>query len=798
MLTHELTTDNARAEALADVLRDAPRVDQTSRAAVLAWAARLQARGVHLFAVARRGKEPATPGGFRDATTDPEVLDGQYAAGMNLGAWLGPSGLIVIDADTSAEVAEFRKMWEAGWFGSGPFPDPTVTTPGTGDGHANGGHWWFAAAAAEHTAEMPSPAIGFKRNKGNATGMTGNRYVLVPGSVRDDVADPTTPDYRTTGTVAPAPASLVDMVAREESAQKHRAAEAAERRAAFQDRRAAGDAGDFETSVEDWGAGTSWAELLEPHGWSLASSVASCGCENWTRPGKAGGAKSATAHVACETVDGSTVLRVFSDHAEPLKAKAHNKLQTYAALEHGGDMAAAVAELGLATSVEGHNPVMLSAEDVRATVVSPATEAGWAETVAKVEARAAARAEEAGPEVPAGLSEGVARHVQDMLDREEAARVVKRMHAERTGTARRRVESLNLEDLFNDEPPAQRWTVDGLWSAEGQTLLYAPAKVGKSRLAHNVVEALTSGDRFLGLFDTPRVDGRVGLIDLELNKWTLRERLAGMEGLDPARVQVWPLAANPAQFDLTDPEMLAGLAAELRAANITVLVVDPLSALIRATGMDEWREGGRALQLLRQLCADAGVRSHLVVDHASSKRDGMAQGPRGDSAKLDVPDHVWKFYPAESNEAQPSPADRFHLETTGRALPVSVELRLEGQRFLATDAPNPAARARTDAYRIWTMLREVLSGLRADLWDGQTREPDTDWPTRTALQKAAMPVIGDKTGLSRRRYQDAVERLIVDGVLAEVAKSSSTTVIHPTGVEPVAVPTAFPGPQNRG
>lgn len=797
MLTHETTTDNARAEELADVLSEAPRVDQTSRAEVLEWAARLQALGVHLFAVARHSKKPATPRGFRDATTDPEVLDGQYAEGMNLGAWLGPSGLIVIDADTRAEVATFRTMWGAGRFGSGPFPEPTVTTPGTEDGHANGGHWWFATDA-EHTAEMPSPKVGFKRNKGNATAMTGDRYVLLPGSVRNKVADPTTPDYRTAGTVAPAPAALVDLVARAKSARKRPTAETAKRRAAFQDRRAAGDAGDFETSVEDWGAATSWAELLEPHGWTVASSGASCGCENWTRPGKAGGAKSATAHVACEAVEGSTVLQVFSTNADPLEAEAHSKLQTYAALEHGGDMSAAVAELGLATSVEGHNPVRLSAEDVRATVVSPATEAWWAETVAKVEARAAARAEEAGPEVPAGLSEGVARHVQDMLDREEAARVVKRMHAERTGTARRRVESLNLEDLFNDEPPAQRWTVDGLWSAEGQTLLYAPAKVGKSRLAHNVVEALTSGDRFLGLFDTPRVDGRVGLIDLELNKWTLRERLAGMEGLDPARVQVWPLAANPAQFDLTDPEMLAGLAAELRAANITVLVVDPLSALIRATGMDEWREGGRALQLLRQLCADAGVRSHLVVDHASSKRDGMAQGPRGDSAKLDVPDHVWKFYPAESNEAQPSPADRFHLETTGRALPVSVELRLEGQRFLATDAPNPAARARTDAYRIWTMLREVLSGLRADLWDGQTREPDTDWPTRTALQKAALPVIGDKTGLSRRRYQDAVERLIVDGVLAEVAKSSSTTVIRPTGVEPVAVPTDFPGPQNRG
>lgn len=394
MLTHELTTDNARAEALADVLRDAPRVDQTSRAEVLAWAAQLQARGVHLFAVARRGKEPATPGGFRDATTAPEALAGQYADGMNLGAHLGPSGLVVIDADTGAEVAEFRALWEAGWFGGGPsrpFPEPTVTTPGTGDGHADGGHWWFAASS-EHTAGMPSPEVGCGTYGANATAMTGDRYVLLPGSVRDDVADRDHPAYRTAGTVAPAPASLVNMVARAESARKRRAAEAAERRAAFQDRRAAGDAGDFETSVEDWEAATSWAELLEPHGWTVASSVASCGCENWTRPGKGGGAKSATAHVACETVGGSTLLQVFSDHADPLKAKAHSKLQTYTALEHGGDMSAAVAELGLATSVEGHGPVMLSAEDVRATVVSPATEAWWAETVAKVEARAAARA----------------------------------------------------------------------------------------------------------------------------------------------------------------------------------------------------------------------------------------------------------------------------------------------------------------------------------------------------------------------------------------------------------------------
>jgi replicative DNA helicase len=88
----------------------------------------------------------------------------------------------------------------------------------------------------------------------------------------------------------------------------------------------------------DFIARTTWAEVLEPHGWTLVNSRG--GVTFWRRPGKAEGISASTGYV------GADALYVFSTSAAPLGAgRSYTRFGALAALEHGGDFSAAAAEL---------------------------------------------------------------------------------------------------------------------------------------------------------------------------------------------------------------------------------------------------------------------------------------------------------------------------------------------------------------------------------------------------------------------------------------------------------------------
>lgn len=83
----------------------------------------------------------------------------------------------------------------------------------------------------------------------------------------------------------------------------------------------------------------SWHDILLPHGWQWIRKQGG----DWMlrRPGKLSGGHSATLR------DSTDRLWVFSEEAHPFQAfKLYDKFGAYAALEHGGDFAAAARELG--------------------------------------------------------------------------------------------------------------------------------------------------------------------------------------------------------------------------------------------------------------------------------------------------------------------------------------------------------------------------------------------------------------------------------------------------------------------
>ena len=83
---------------------------------------------------------------------------------------------------------------------------------------------------------------------------------------------------------------------------------------------------------DDFTARASWADILEPAGWTTTDG------KHWSRPGKSFG----TSGAICEATDQNKVFTVFSSNAGPLSPingdhQSWGKFSAYAALFHGGN-----------------------------------------------------------------------------------------------------------------------------------------------------------------------------------------------------------------------------------------------------------------------------------------------------------------------------------------------------------------------------------------------------------------------------------------------------------------------------
>jgi hypothetical protein len=88
---------------------------------------------------------------------------------------------------------------------------------------------------------------------------------------------------------------------------------------------------------DDFNRRTTWPQLLEPHGWTVA--YARDGVTYWRRPGKAAGGSATTNY------GGSDLLYVFSSSTVFDSDKSYSKFAVYAVLEHRGDYSRAALAL---------------------------------------------------------------------------------------------------------------------------------------------------------------------------------------------------------------------------------------------------------------------------------------------------------------------------------------------------------------------------------------------------------------------------------------------------------------------
>jgi Bifunctional DNA primase/polymerase, N-terminal/AAA domain len=196
----------------------------------------------------------------------------------------------------------------------------------------------------------------------------------------------------------------------------------------------------------------------------------------------------------------------------------------------------------------------------------------------------------------------VAEEVQRLRIREEAARLVRLERA----SALQLPTPVNLRDFLSVEDDPARYRVEGVWPVGGRVVLAAQYKAGKSTLQNNLIRSLVDGDPFLGVFPVKPFDGRVVLIDDELDQRMLRRWLREQGIRNPDRVCVLSLRGKVGTFDLTDEATRALWVAEIRKVNGTVVVLDCLRPVLDALGLSEDKDAGRFLVGFDALLGESG------------------------------------------------------------------------------------------------------------------------------------------------------------------------------------------------
>ncbi len=113
------------------------------------------------------------------------------------------------------------------------------------------------------------------------------------------------------------------------------------------------------------------------------------------------------------------------------------------------------------------------------------------------------------------------------------------------------------------------------------------------------MRALADDEMFLGRFAVNAPEGRVVVIDNELDERMLRRWLRDQGVRNVERVAVLPLRGRVGTFDLLDDDTRARWATKLREVDASVVLFDCLRPVLDALGLSEDKDAGRPRALRR-------------------------------------------------------------------------------------------------------------------------------------------------------------------------------------------------------
>lgn len=293
-----------------------------------------------------------------------------------------------------------------------------------------------------------------------------------------------------------------------------------------------------------------------------------------------------------------------------------------------------------------------------------------------------------------------------------------------------------------DEPAQYR--IAGLLPLGGRVVVSAQFKSGKSVMMGNLLRSLADGDPFLGCFTVTPVEGRIVLIDDELDERTLRRwlREQGIHNLD--RFEVISLRGRVSTFDITNDVIRAEWARNLREADCAFLIFDCLRPVLDALGLSEDKESGGFLVALDALARDAQIAEMAVVHHMGH----ASERSRGDSRLRDWPDAEWKI--VRENQGEDDPSAPRYFSAFGRDVDIREGLlKLEGRRltFTAGEARKKGRGGEPERIPVEPAVEDIL---------GHAADP----MSKRQLELALM-----QEGHAQQPIRDAVARLIDAGLI---------------------------------
>jgi hypothetical protein len=241
------------------------------------------------------------------------------------------------------------------------------------------------------------------------------------------------------------------------------------------------------------------------------------------------------------------------------------------------------------------------------------------------------------------LDVDVEQELDRLRARDEAARLyAAEQHAQNTHAFGFPKDGYTFADDLAQPEPEQRYTIEGLHPTDGNTLLAAAYKTGKSTLALNVAKALADGEPFLGEFDT-NLTGRVGLLNYEMNTYQYRAWLRDI-GIENVDAMATPLHLRGFALPFWHPEWMERTCDWLDAQEVGFLIADPATSAWRGLVQDSNSNDQVAAftHALNEVKRVAGVQDLLLTHHLGRKvHEEGAEHSRGATALEDWADALW-------------------------------------------------------------------------------------------------------------------------------------------------------------
>lgn len=570
-------------------------------------------------------------------------------ANVALAPGKGEFGIALADLDTAVQVEAFRRVWNK--HSDEPI-DLTVSSPGVVDDagtwrHKDGGHVWFSIPDG---IEMPErkgrftwcechafrPWIDDPKNPGkkitcpNAFAFYwGSGYALVPPSVRPEGP------YRYMGSAVVLPDWLSAM--------------AGDSVAGTADSTGEGILGRFsDDPIDTFSREIEWSDILIQDGFTPAG-MDNCGCPTFTRPGDATHSKSVTAHeMGCslswpDTSTGHLPMHIWSDALGG--DRTMSKLSWIAENRFGGDMAAAMRHYGINRLREMPNIDLWEGASI-----DDAPKAGTLETIGgttdeldEIDESDEAEISSDSPLLNWWDSEGKfsAEYKQIVLTqfmRERAREYIEEQTVRAEWTPPDDEDDFSLR-LLNPEP-AMKYAIEDVLPVNGNAMIFAQYKTGKTTFVLEVVRSLVDRSPFLGTFGV-NTEGNVALWNYELAGDMMDSWLRDVEFEHPERLRLLNLRGKRIPMH-TKPGQ-KWVIKWLRDRNIRTWIIDPAVRAMIGWG-DENDNNAVTLftDMLDEIKDKAGV-SELIIAHHTGRaiQEQGEERARGATRWDDWPDSRW-------------------------------------------------------------------------------------------------------------------------------------------------------------